>query len=314
MPCTVRTLAHSPNPGFRADLLRAGILHRTSVEGLYIRSERFERVAQAVDHLVSSAGADENAEALYFPPVIPREVLERSGYVRSLPDLVGIVSTFEGDDAAHAEILYRLDRGSDWGDIFEPSQVALCPAACHLVYPRHTGSLPPGGLRFEVFGHCFRHELSPDPARMQAFRQHEFVYIGDPDMALKHRDMWLERAAHILAGLGLAIEAVLTTDAFFGRLGRLLSERQRAEALKHEIVAQADPGTGAIAVASSNYHLDHFGRAFEIVTAQGAVAHSACVGFATERITLALMAAHGVDSDAWRPEVRELLWPSASGA
>ena len=42
------------------------------------------------------------------------------------------------------------------------------------------------------------------------------------------------------------------------------------------------------AVVSTNYHLDHFGVPFGIKTADGAVAHSACVGFGLERIALAL--------------------------
>ncbi|MGO9198002.1 MAG: amino acid--[acyl-carrier-protein] ligase [Acidimicrobiales bacterium] len=298
-----------PEDNFRTQLVAAGLLLPTDVDGIYLRSGAFESVVRAIDDLVSAAGADEDAQVLYFPVVMPRIVLEQSEYVRAFPDLVGSVNTFEGDDALHAEILHRLERGENWAELFEPSDVVLCSAGCHLLYPLCRGRLIEHGRRFEIFGQCFRHEPSLDPARMQAFRIHEFVYVGDAEDAVAHRDTWLERAAHLLDGLGLTVEAVLTTDSFFGRAGKLLSARQRAESLKHEIVTSVRPGEGPISVVSCNCHLDHFGRGFGIETADGAVAHSACVGFGTERITLALLAAHGLDRDRWPSSITSQLWP-----
>ncbi|HXY44767.1 MAG TPA: amino acid--[acyl-carrier-protein] ligase [Acidimicrobiales bacterium] len=304
-------MAHVPEEDFRSRLMAAGLLVATEVDGIYLRSGAFESVARAIDNLVSAAGAHENAEVLHLPAVMPRSVLEKSAYVRAFPDLVGSVSTFEGNDALHVEILRRLERGEDWAELLSRSDVVLCSAACHLVYPTCRGRLPEGGRRFEVFGQCFRHEPSLDPARMQAFRMHEFVYLGDAASAVAHRDVWLVRAAQILGALGLPVTAVLASDPFFGRAGKLLSANQRAEALKHEIVTSVQPGEGPVAVASSNCHLDHFGRGFGIDTAEGTVAHSACVGFGTERITLALLAAHGLDPARWPSSVRDQLWPSA---
>jgi seryl-tRNA synthetase len=172
-----------------------------------------------------------------------------------------------------------------------------------------SGRLPAGGRRFEVFGHCFRHEPSLDPARMQAFRMHEFVYLGDPDGAVAHRDLWLERSADLLSGLGLAVDAVIANDPFFGRTGRMLASNQRADTLKYEIVCAINPDAEPTAISSSNYHVDLFGIGFGIESSNGDVAHTACVGFGVERITLALLAAHGLDPDTWPPGVRSRLWP-----
>jgi len=143
---------------------------------------------------------------------------------------------------------------------------------------------------------------------MQAFRQHEFVYLGDPDGAIAHRNLWLERSAGLLSGLGLAVDAVIANDPFFGRTGRMLASNQRSETLKYEIVCAIDPDAQPTAISSSNYHLDHFGIGFGIESANGDAAHSACVGFGVERITLALLRTHGLDPDTWPPGVR-----SASG-
>jgi seryl-tRNA synthetase len=294
---------------FRSDLLASGLLVDSGVAGLYARSGTFEKVVRGLDDLVSAAGADQHAPVLHFPPIIPKVVLEQSDYPRSFPDLLGAVSVFEGDEELHHELLGLLDQGKDWAGMLSPSEVALSSAACHSLYGSLSGRLPPGGRRFEVFGHCFRHEPSLDPARMQAFRMHEFVYVGEPEGAVAHRDMWLERSADLLSRLGLPVETVVANDPFFGRAGRMLASTQRSEALKFEVVCPIQAGAPPTAVASSNYHVDHFGAAFAIESADGEVAHSACVGFGSERVTLALLATHGLDPARWSERVRSLLWP-----
>jgi hypothetical protein len=77
---------------------------------------------------------------------------------------------------------------------------------------------------------------------------------------------------------------------------------QREQNLKYELVVPITSEEKPTAITSSNCHLDHFGLAFDIRTADGAVAHSACVGFGLERIALALFRTHGMDPDAWPRE------------
>ena len=294
---------------FRIALLESGLLFETGVDGLYLRSGAFENIVRRIDDLVTKAGSDQDASTLYFPPVIPRTVLEHSGYLRAFPDLMGSIDVFEGDEALYAELMKRFEAGEEWTGLLTASNLTLCSAACHPLYPLCRGRLPSGGRRFEVFGHCFRNEPSLDPARMQTFRQHEFVYVGEPEGAVAHRDIWLERSAGLLSELGLSIDKVVANDPFFGRGGRMLASTQRAEELKYEVVCTLEAESAPTAVSSSNYHLDHFAVEFGIETAAGEVAHSACVGFGVERITLALLAAHGLDADNWPIKVRKRLWP-----
>ena len=169
---------------FRSELLARGLLIETGVDGLYGRSGTFENVVRGIDDLVTAAGADQGASVLHFPAVIPRTVLERSGYPKSFPDLLGSVSVFEGGEEMHAELLERAGTRTGLERTAYAIGRSFCSAACHPLYPYCSGRLPAGGRRFEVFGHCFRHEPSLDPARMQMFRQHEFVYLGDPDSAV----------------------------------------------------------------------------------------------------------------------------------
>jgi hypothetical protein len=58
------------------------------------------------------------------------------------------------------------------------------------------------------------------------------------------------------------------------------------------------------AIASANYHKEHFGEVFEF-TAGGAVGHTACTAFGLERIALALIAVHGPAPERWPAGARE---------
>lgn len=294
---------------FRDGLLAAELLVETGIPGLYGRSGTFEDIVDGIDRVVVAAGPGKAATRLRFPPVFPRTSFERTDYIASFPHLTGAINTFGGSNAEHAALLAARSRGEAWDGWLEPADTVLVSAACHPAYSRYSGTLPDGGVLLDVYGYCFRHEPAVDPARMQAFRMHEFVRIGTADDAARHRDNWVERGLEVLDSLGLEAEAVPANDPFFGRAGRMLAANQRHENLKTELTVRLygdlDDGT---AVVSCNWHRNHFGETFEISTADGDVAHSACVGFGMERIALAMLRTHGFDVERWPAGVRERMF------
>lgn len=292
----------------RERLLDAGLLFETGVDGLYGRSATYESIVRALEALVSAWGAGFGATTvMHMPPVLSRTVFDASDYLRSFPDLMGSVHIFEGTDRDHAELIRRYESGGDWPALLHPAEVALTPAVCHPVYPMYAGRLAKGGQLLQATGYCFRHEPSLDPARQQCFRQHDIICIGEPTLVLENRDRWLASGVELLRSLGLEVSAVPANDPFFGRLGAAMAAGQRDEALKFEGVAPIC-GEEPTAIMSANYHRDHFGAPFGIETETGAVAHSACVGFGHDRITLALLVRHGTDPAEWPAEVRSALF------
>ncbi|WP_328859041.1 amino acid--[acyl-carrier-protein] ligase [Williamsia herbipolensis] len=296
---------------FRDDLIDAGLLVPSGIDGLYGRGAMFEDVIDAIDEVVVAAGRAAHADAprrLRFPPVFPRESFEKTDYIASFPNLTGAISTFTGDNRAHRALLADRESGVDWDHHLASAGTMLVSAACHPSYSTLTGTLPDGGVLMDVYGYCFRHEPAVDPARMQAFRMHEFVIVGSPQQAENHRDSWVPRGLAVLDQLGLAARDVPANDPFFGRAGKMLAANQLDENLKTELVVSLygdlDDGT---AVVSCNCHRDHFGETFTIATADGGVAHSACVGFGMERIALAMFATHGLDVSAWPAQQRGLI-------
>ena len=291
--------------GFGAALVAEGLLVPMGVAGLYGRDARLEAVIEGVDRLVLRAGMADGAASLRFPPTIPRDVLERSDYLRSFPHLTGTVHGFTGGEQEHAELLERLEQGTGWWRGLRATDVVLTPAACYPVYPVLAGTLPREGRLVDVCSQVFRREPSDDPTRLQAFRMHEQVCAGSAEQCLAHRDRWVDRGLALLHALEVPGKVRPANDPFFGRAGRMLASSQRELELKLELVV---PIAGSpTACASFNYHQDHFGAAFGIRTARGAVAHTSCIGFGLERMALALLWHHGTHPDRWPRPVRELL-------
>jgi len=295
---------------FSAELVERGLLVETGVPGVYGRGGDFEDTREALAALVTRRGAAEDPEQLRFPPLLPRHDLETVGYLKSFPHLAGSVFAFDGSEEQAAEQYDRACRHEDWSEFQSMTDLVLTPAACYPVYPAIAarGRLAPGGVTIDAgSAYVFRREPSGDPARMQMFHQREIVRIGEPEQVADWRERWRNRAVEMLRGIGLDAKLDVATDPFFGRSGRMLAASQREQELKFEVSVPI-AGPEPTAVASFNYHQDHFAAAYGIQMADGSGAHTACLGFGLERITLALFRAHGLEVAAWPEQTRSELW------
>jgi seryl-tRNA synthetase len=289
---------------FRDELFARGLLVGTGVPGVYGRSAEFEDTLLRVDRAVVDAAAGEGATLVRFPPIVSQAIFERSGYLQSFPHLAGTIHAFAGDDEAHRELMRAVESGADWGTAFAAAGLVLTPAACYPVYPALAGQLPCGGRLIDEMSYCFRHEPSDDPARMQMFRMREHVRAGEPETVVAWREQWLARVTELAAALDLDARIDAASDPFFGRGGKLLAVNQRERRLKIEVLTTIANDDQPTAVMSLNYHEEHFGSAFGITTSDGEVAHTACVGFGLERLTLAMYRRHGFDRQHWPAPVR----------
>ena len=292
---------------FLDELTAAGHLTSLGVPGVYGYSGVFEDVLEAFDRLTTRRVPHARTEKMRFAGLLSREDYLKTSQMENFPDLMGSVHSFAGRERAHMAMLGKRERDEDWTQDLAPTKVMLTPACCYQMYPTATGTLPEAGRTFDLRSPVFRHEPSIDPCRTQIFRQREFVRLGNPEQALEHRGLWLALGKDILNEVGLDVEIVPANDPFFGRAGRVMASSQKEQELKHEIIIAVSSEEKPTAIASTNYHLDYFGKAFDIKSANGEIAHSACIGFGLERITLALFKHHGLDPDHWPREVKDAL-------
>ena len=293
---------------FLGELLEAGLLLDGGVDGVYGRSAVFEDIVERFDQYVSRTGAFDGPTRVRFPPLLSRRHFEKSGFLKNMPQLAGTIHSFIGDQKAHNELIQELGSDADWSHHQKMTDVVLTPAACYSLYPTLTGDQPADGRLMDVFSYCFRHEPSVDPCRMQMFRMHEYVRIGKPDAVTAWRSGWLDRGLEMMRALSLDVHIALANDPFFGRTGKMLAANQREQELKYELVVPITSTENPTAVLSFNYHQDLFGGLYGI-RVDGATAHTGCVGFGMERVTLALLKTHGLDPAGWPRTVREKLWP-----
>lgn len=288
------------------DALREVLFHRMGNDGVYARTALYEGVIERLVALITRH-REPNTEVLRFPPVMNRAQLEKLGYLKSFPNLLGCVCGLHGTERDISSAVGRADAGGDWTTSLSATDLVLSPAACYPVYPiaATRGALPPGGLRFDVAADCFRREPSRHLDRLQSFRMREFVCIGSANDALDFRERWIERAKEIGHGLGLTFKVKPASDPFFGRVGQMMAVSQVEQSLKFELLIPLRSEAEPTACMSFNYHRDHFGTTCNIIDAGGEPAHTACVAFGMDRLAVALFHTHGTELANWPTEVKE---------
>jgi seryl-tRNA synthetase len=294
----------SPVPKRQLAEIEPALFTAISSEGVYARTGLFEQIVEALSDFITRY-REPNSEVLRFPPVMNRRQLEISGYLRSFPHLLGVVSCIRGTESE----IRNLVEGPDWITGLSTTELVLAPAACYPVYPMAAarGSLPNNGLLFDVASYCFRREATHELDRLQAFRMREYVRLGTADQVVDFRTRWISRAESMAKDLCLPCEIAPASDPFFGRLGRLAAVSQLEQCLKFELLIPVRSEEQPTACMSFNYHRDHFGTAWNLQMATGETAHTGCIAFGLDRLALALFATHGIDVQSWPVVLRERL-------
>ncbi len=304
------TVSHTYDiEAFYAGLVEHGLIIPTGVKGGYGRGPVFEDILRSFDNLVARIAAPDGAEELMFPPILPRVLLDKVGYMNNFPQLAGSVHSFFGNETKARELSERVHGGERWEDLLDITEVMLTPAACYPVYPTFSGLLPSGGRLVTLLSWVYRHEPSDEPTRLQSFRVREFVRVGKPDDVVAWRDAWLQRGLDLLRGLELSVQSDVASDPFFGRVGKMMAANQVDQRLKFEILVPVISLEKPTAICSFNWHQDYFSSKFGIRNSDESMAQTACLGFGLERVTLALIKAHGFDPKTWPDSVRAQLWP-----
>lgn len=263
----------------------------TGVPGVYLYPGSFETIIGLLRAGITALAAGEPFRSLAIPPVISRRTIEQAGYVKTFPQLLGTVHSYGGDAKTWGRLVPLVDEGGEWHSQQRISDLVLLPAACYPVYETLAGQSLDGPRKFHVEANCFRQEATAETGRLRTFRMVELVTAGTEDYCLGYRDGWLKRVENWFTALGLDVTIEVADDPFFGPGKKLYQAAQRMQELKFELRV---PVANSLvqAIASANFHKDHFGEAFDF-TVDGAVGNTACMAFGMERIALALIHAHG---------------------
>ena len=298
----------TPKPRTEPRLLSETLFRPMGADGVYARTALYEGMVEALTALITRY-RDPRAEVMRFPPVMSRAILERSGYLKSFPNLLGCVSCLHGSEREIRDVVAGFEAGGEWTTSLGAADLVLTPAACYSIYPIVAGRGPvaAGGLMFDVACDCFRREPSKDIDRLQSFRMREYVCIGTPEEIQAFRGDWIERAKGIADLLELPYTVDVASDPFFGRGGQIMAISQVQQSLKFELLIPTHSDEKPTACMSFNYHRDHFGVTWGLRDKYGETSHTGCVAFGMDRLAVALFATHGLDTETWPAGVRAAL-------
>jgi seryl-tRNA synthetase len=283
----------------------------TGVPGVYLYPGAFERIIGLIRQGITALAAEQPFHRLTIPPVISRRTIEHAGYVNTFPQLLGTVHSYTGDAKTWGRLLPMVEQGGAWHSQQEISDLVLLPAACYPVYETLAGQALAGPRRFHVEANCFRMEATAETGRLRTFRMVELVTAGTHEHCLDYRAHWLKRVERWFTALGLDVTVEMADDPFFGPGKKLYQAAQRMQELKFEL--RVPVGDDLVqAIASANFHKDHFGEAFEF-TVGGAVGNTACMAFGMERVALALIHRHGRDAEQWPADVLAAIGSGSDG-
>lgn len=210
-------------------------------------------------------GRELGAREIVPGPAISLAALARAEYLTSFPGRAVAVG-----DAGTAEL-------------------AVPPAAClHCYADLADRRLDASPMVFALRNRCARGDEAVDAGhgRLREFTMREIVIIGGAEEVDRARRSLMRRTQTYLTRLDLSATLEVATDPFHIPADRGKLALQRLRALKYELRMPLAGET--IAVASFNYHEDHFGRAFGISLPDGSPAHTGCVAFGIERWELAV--------------------------
>ncbi|MGH8259070.1 MAG: amino acid--[acyl-carrier-protein] ligase [Steroidobacteraceae bacterium] len=292
----------------RLQAISDSVLAPASAPGVHARTQAFEQVIDGLNALITRH-RDPSTEVLRFPPVMSRALLERQGYHKNFPHLLGCVCSLQGTEPEVRALVSGETPGRQWVDALAATDLVLSPAACYPLYPlvAARGLIPADGSLFDVASYCFRREATHEPGRLQSFRMREFVAMGTPERANEFRQAWIARAEKVIQQLALPYRLAAASDPFFGRVGRMMAVSQVEQALKFELLIPVNSEEAPTACMSFNYHQDHFGTTWGLRLGADRLAHTSCVAFGLDRLGLALFATHGLDVGRWPSSAREAL-------
>jgi hypothetical protein len=79
------------------DHLADRLFHKMGTDGVYARTALYEDMIERLAALITRH-REENTEVMRFPPVMNRGQLEKSGYLKSFPNLLGCVCGLHGTE------------------------------------------------------------------------------------------------------------------------------------------------------------------------------------------------------------------------
>ncbi len=151
----------------------------------------------SIERLVAyvSRQRDPRAEILRFPPVMSRDQLEKSGYLKSFPNLLGCVCALHGSEAAIRSAADSHYSGGDWTQALTAADLVLSPRGVlpGVSVGRRPRAFARGWVVVRRGGGLFPPRAVALARSSAVVPMREFVRIGTPQDVMSFREQWMAR-------------------------------------------------------------------------------------------------------------------------
>ena len=182
---------------------------------------------------------------------------------------------------------------------FTNSHYGLQPAVCDNCYYALKNINKFKNNIYTTYNKVFRNEDSKVNSldRLINFSVRDIMFVGTKKFVADTKNKLFEELKFFFLKTGLSFSIEIANDPFFvGKLNKNVF--QHSHELKYEILTEIPFLKKKIAVGSINFHLDTFGRAFNIKNKKEFI-YSGCIGIGFERLMLALYSQHGTSLKKW---------------
>jgi len=249
------------------------------------------------------------AKRRVYPAMIPRETMEKCGYLHTFPQNLYLVNQFP-----HNFDVLNAVRSADSIDLLtRPSEYVLSPAVCFHCYREFTNAELPDGVVVSADGTCFRHEAAwrVNHFRRKEFKMREIVYFGSEPTVQRIRLQLLDKTWEWFNALRLTGKIETASDPFYFIEDHPKASHQLFHQMKYELVVMLGNGE-SFALASFNIVGGTLCEAFNIRVACTREPYSGCAAFGLERWAYALYVQYGPDMERWPRAIRKTLTANES--
>lgn len=273
--------------------------YETTGKLLYFFDRELLRIAKLV-------GAEEE----FYPVLLKKDTLEKTGYLRRSPYHCIFCSSLNREEKPVRSILYnRNENKMDYvGNLQEP-QYTLSPSACFHVFEHYQNRTLSNTRVVTLRQNVFRDEEETgwsEVDRLRDYKIREIVFFGDSQYVTKMRKTIMDQTKILLEELGLFGQFEIATDAFMFAEMKRYEKYQRERKSKYELRLKCSKDK-TTAAASFNLHETAFTRPFCIQIEHLEETVSGCVGYGLERWVLAFIYQFGNDPQNWPEYVRKRL-------
>lgn len=213
-------------------------------------------------------------EEVYVNTLIEEELIRKLGYLELFPNY--LYATYPVK-ASNFESVIKKNK-------IEKEDLADCGcflihAGCMEVYPYYEKYRQGENRIFSLKAKVFRNETTLSEIRLNEFTLREFVCVGTKDFIEKNMTYFEEKTLAYAKSIGLDASFKTASDVFYPtEKSKVMKKLQEKNKKKLELVVNYKDQS--LAIASINYHSNHFSKLFGFE--QDGI-QTACIGFGIER-------------------------------